>query len=100
MRTKTTVSGTKTSVKLHSSVHRAVISKTHTIKIMNVLPIGKVVVVRCGSDLITQEVAKRTQVRHVKLLTKTSLNKGNILRIIPYDEHIIHIKKNKSTTAG
>jgi hypothetical protein len=36
----------------------------------------------------------------VKLLTETSLNKGNILKIIPRDEHIIHIEKNKATTAG
>jgi hypothetical protein len=34
-------------------------------------------------------------VRHVKLLTKTRFNKGNIVRIIPCDEHIIHIEKNK-----
>jgi hypothetical protein len=43
----------------------------------------EVVAVRSGCDLNPKKVAKRTQVRHVKLLTKTSLNKGNILRIIP-----------------
>jgi hypothetical protein len=96
-----TVCGTKTSVKLHRSVHRAVISKTDTIKkIMNVLSLGQVVAVRSGCDLNPKKVAKRAQVRHVKLLIETSLNKGNILRIIPRDEHIIHIEKNKSTTTG
>jgi hypothetical protein len=92
------VSGTKTSVKLHRSVHRAVISKTRTIKkIMNVLSLGEVVVIRCGCELSPKKVAKRTQVRHVKQLIETSLNKGNILRIIPRDEYIIHIEKNKGT---
>jgi hypothetical protein len=36
----------------------------------------------------------------VKLLTEVTIIKGNILRIIPRDEHIIHIEKNKGTTAG
>jgi hypothetical protein len=58
---RNTVSGTKTSVKLHRSVHRAVISKTHTIKIMNALPLRKVVAVRCGGDLNLKKVAKRTK---------------------------------------
>jgi hypothetical protein len=32
------------------------------------------------------------------LITKTSLNKGNVLRIITSDDHIIHVKKEKSHT--
>jgi ABC-type hemin transport system substrate-binding protein len=96
-----TVCGTKTSVKLDRSVHRAVISKTGTVKkIINVLSLGEVVAVRCGCDLNPKKVAKRAQVGHMKLLMETSLNKGNVLRIIPCDEHIIHIEKNKSTTMG
>ena len=60
---RNTVSGTKTSVKLHRSVHRAVISKACTVKkIMNVLSLGKIVAVRCGGDLNPEKVAKRTQV--------------------------------------
>jgi hypothetical protein len=91
--------GMKTSVKLHRNVHRAVISKTGMIKkIMNVLSLGEVVVIRCGRELYPKKVAKRTQVRHVNLLTKMSLNKDNIVIIIPYDEHIIHIEKNNGTT--
>jgi hypothetical protein len=69
-------------------------------KIMNVLSLGEVVAIRCGSDLYPKKVAKRTQVRHVKLLTKMSLKKGNIVRIIPCDKHITHIEKNKGTTTG
>jgi hypothetical protein len=96
---RNTICGTKTSVKLHRSVHRAVISETSMIKkIMNVLSLGEIVAIRCGSDLYPKKVAKGIQVRHVKLLTKTSLNNCNIVRIIPCDEHIVHIEKNKGTT--
>jgi hypothetical protein len=96
-----TICGMKMSVKLHRSLHKAVISETSTIKkIMNVLSLGEIVAVRCGSDLYPKKVTKGTQVRHVKLLTKTSLNKGNIVKIIPRDEHIVHIEKNKGTTTG
>jgi hypothetical protein len=98
---RNTVCGTKASVKLHESVHRAVISETHTIKkIMNVLFLGEVVVVKCRCDLNPKKVTKRTQVGHMKLFTKTHLNKGNILRIIPCDEHIIDVKKNKGASTG
>jgi hypothetical protein len=96
-----TICGMKMRVKLHRSLHKAVISETSTIKkIMNVLSLGEIVAVRCGSDLYPKKVTKGTQVRHVKLLTKTSLNKGNIVKIIPRDEHIVHIEKNKGTTTG
>jgi hypothetical protein len=96
---RNTICGTKMSVKLHRSVHGAAISETSTIKkIMNVLSLGEIVAVRCGSDLYPKKVAKETQVRHVKLLTKTSLNKDNIVKIIPHDEHIVHIEKNKGMT--
>jgi hypothetical protein len=98
---RNTVCSTKASMKLHGSVHRAVISETRTIKkIMNVLSLGEVVAVRCGCDLIPKKVTKRTQVEHMKLLTKMCLNKGNILRIIPGDEHIINVTKNNGTSRG
>jgi hypothetical protein len=67
---------------------------------MHVLSMGEIVAVSCGSDLYPKKVAKGTQVRHVKLLTKKSLNKGNVVRIIPRGEHIVHIEKNKGTTTG
>jgi hypothetical protein len=95
------ICGMKTGVKLHRSVHRVVISKTNMIKkIINVLSLGEVVAVGCGGDLNPKNVAKRAQVGHVNLFTEKSLNKGNILRIISRDEHIIHIEKNKGTTTG
>jgi hypothetical protein len=83
---RNTICGTNTSVKLHRGVHRVVISETDTInKVMNLLSLGEVVVVSCGCDHYLKKVAKRTQVRHVKLLTKMSpnLNKDNMVRIIP-----------------
>jgi hypothetical protein len=88
------VCGTKTIVKLHRSVHRAVISKTSTIKkVINALSLGEVVAIKCGCDFNPKKVAKRAHVEHVKLLTETSLNRGNILRSIPHFEHIIHIQE-------
>jgi hypothetical protein len=93
--------GIKISVKLHKNVHRALINKTDMIKkIMKVLSLGEVVAVRYGCDLYPKKVTKRAQVRHMKLPTETSLNKDNILIIIPRDEHIIHIEKNKGMTMG
>ena len=60
------------------------IRQTRTVKkILNVLSLGEVVAVRRGGDLNPEKVVKRAQVRHVKLLTETSLNKGNVIRIIP-----------------
>jgi hypothetical protein len=60
-----------------------VISKTYMIKkIMNVLSLQEAVRVRCGCYLNPKKVAKRIQVVHVKLLTKMSFNKDNILKII------------------
>jgi hypothetical protein len=82
---RNTIYGTKTRVKLHRSVHRTIISETRMIKkIMNVLSLGEAIAVRCGCHLNPKKVAKRAQ--------------GNILRIIPHDDHIIHIEKNKGTT--
>jgi hypothetical protein len=98
---KTAECSRKMSVKLHKIVHRALISKTSLIKkIMNILSLGEVVAVRYGCGLYPKKVTKRAQVRHMKLLTEMSLNKDKILIIIPHDEHIIHIEKNKGTTMG
>jgi hypothetical protein len=89
---RNTIYGTKMSVELYRSAHRVVISKARMIKkIMNVLSVGEMVATRCGCDLNLKKVAKRTQVGHVKLLTETTLNKENILIVIPHDDHIIYI---------
>jgi hypothetical protein len=51
-----------------------------------------------GGDLNPREVPQRTKIRHKKLITKMSLNKGNILRVITSDDLVIHVKKKKGPT--
>jgi hypothetical protein len=75
------------------------ISKRSAIKkILNILLLRQKEPLRRGRDLNPKEVPQRTKIRHKKLITKTSLNKGNVLRVITSDDHVIHIKKEKSPT--
>jgi hypothetical protein len=53
---------------------------------------------RHGGDLNSKKVPQRTKIRHKKLITKTNLNEGNVLRVITSDDHVIHVKKEKSPT--
>jgi hypothetical protein len=86
-----TISRFKVNIELHGSLSCPVISKRNSIKkIMNIL--------RCGGDLKPKEVPQRTKIRHKKLIIKTSLNKVNVLSVITSDNHVIHIKKEKSPT--
>src|SRR5438132_6801496 len=90
---RNTISGTETEVELRGSVHRTVISKVRTVKeILNVLSLGEIVPLGSRSDLNPKKVAKRVQVRHVKLLMKGGDLEviSNIIKIITYDKHIIH----------
>jgi hypothetical protein len=50
-----------------------------------------------GGELNLKKVPQRIKIRHKKLITKMSLNKGNIVSIISSDDHIIHIKKIPSS---
>jgi hypothetical protein len=43
--------------------------------------------------------AKRTQVRHVELHTKSCLDEDNVIKIITSDQHIINIEKNEGATS-
>jgi hypothetical protein len=72
---KLTISGCKVNIELHGSLSSLVISKRSSI-----------------------EKILETKIRHKKLITKTSLNKSNVLRVITSDDHVIHIKKEKSPT--
>jgi hypothetical protein len=54
--------------------------------------------IRCGGDLNPKEVTKRTQIRHEKYLIKTLLHKGNVLRVVTHDDHVIDIEKKESAT--
>jgi hypothetical protein len=93
------ISGCKVNIELHGSLSHPVISKRRSIeKIQNILLLRQKEPLRHGGDLNPKEVPQRTKIRHKKLVTKTSLNKGNVLRVITSDDHSIHVKKEKSPT--
>jgi hypothetical protein len=94
-----TISGCKVNIELYGSLSSPVISKRSTIeKILNILLLRQKESLRCGGDLNPKKVPQRTKIRHKKLITKTSLNKCNILRVITGDDHVIHVKKEKNPT--
>ncbi|KAK1683412.1 hypothetical protein QYE76_044260 [Lolium multiflorum] len=99
IRKRITISRTKLNIKLHRSIDRALIPKSSTSKkILNVLFLRDRKAIRSGGNLNAKKIAKRTKISHKKLITKTSLDEGNILRIITSNDHIINIKKKKSTS--
>jgi hypothetical protein len=94
-----TISGTKVKIKLDGSLNSALMSQGRVIKkILNVFFLGQINAIRGGRDLNPKKITKRNKIGHKKLLTKTCLDKANILRIIASDNHIINIKKKKSVT--
>jgi hypothetical protein len=93
-----TISRRKVNIELHGSLSSQVISKRSSIeKILNILLLRQKEPLRCG-DLNPKKVPQRTKVRHKKLITKMSLNKGNVLKIITSDDHIVHVKEKSPTT--
>jgi hypothetical protein len=96
-----TISGCKVNIELHGSLSSPVISKRCSIeKILNILFLRQKEPLRCGGDLNPKKVSQRTKIRLKKLITKTSHNKGNVLRVITSDDHVIYVKKEKSPTVG
>jgi hypothetical protein len=94
-----TISGHKVNIELHGSLSSPVISKRSTIKkILNLLLLRQKEPLRRGGDLNPKKVPQRTKIRHKKLITKTSLNKSNILRVITSDDHVVHVKEKSPTT--
>jgi hypothetical protein len=94
-----TISGCKVNIELHGSFSSPMISKRSVIKkILNILLLRQKEPLMCGGDLNPKEVSQRTKIRHKEPITKTSLNKSNVLRVITNDDHVIHIKKEKSPT--
>jgi hypothetical protein len=94
-----TISGCKVNIELYGSLSSPVISKRSTIeKILNILLLRQKESLRCGGDLNPKEVPQRTKIRHKKLIPKTSLNKGNALRVITNDDHVVHIKEKSPIT--
>jgi hypothetical protein len=99
VRKRITISRTKLNIKLYRSLNSALIPKSSTSKkILNILFLRDRKAIRSRGDLNPKKVAERTKISHEKLITKMSLNKGNILRIITSNNHIINIEKEKSAS--
>src|SRR4051812_42232268 len=99
IRKRITISKLKLNIKLHRGLNSALIPKSSTSKkILNILFLGDIKAIRSGGNLNPKKVSKRTKISHKKLITKTSLNKGYILRIITGNDHIINIEKKKSAS--
>jgi hypothetical protein len=91
-----TIGGHKVNIELHGSLSSPVISKRSTIKeILNILLLRQKEPLR-REDLNPKKVPQMTKIRHKKLITKTSLDKNNILRVITSDDHVVHVKKEKT----
>src|SRR4051812_20217942 len=100
IRKRITISRLKLNIKLHRGLNSAFIPKSSTSKkILNILLLGDVKAIRSGGNLNPKKVSKRTKISHKKLITKTSLNKGYILRIITGNDHIINIEKKKKSAS-
>jgi hypothetical protein len=82
-----TISRHKVNIELHRSLSSLVISKRSSIeKILNIILLRQKKTLRREGDLNPKKVAQRTKIRYKKLITKTSLNKGNVLRVSGRDK--------------
>lgn len=94
-----TISGLKMNIKFHGSLNSPMISKRSTIKkILNILFLRQIEALKCRGNCNPKKETKRTKIRRKKLLTKMGLDKGDILRIISSNDHIIDIKEKSPTT--
>src|SRR3954471_22470227 len=99
VRKRITIRSTKRDIELHGSLNSTLISKSGTRKkILNVSFLGNKESINGGGNLNPKKITKRTKIRHEKLLTQTSLNKGDILRVVTSDDHVINIEKKSATT--
>jgi hypothetical protein len=100
IRKRVTIRSTKLDIELHRSLNSAIITKSSTSKeILDILLLGHIKASRSGGNLNPKKVAKMTKISHKELLTKTGLNKGNILGIIASDDHIINIEEEKGPSS-
>jgi hypothetical protein len=100
IRKRVTIRSMKLDIELHRSLNSALITKSSTSKeILDILFLGDIKAIRSGGNLNPKKVAKRTKITHKELLVKTGLNKGNILRIIAGDNHIINIEEEKGPSS-
>jgi hypothetical protein len=96
-----TISGSEVNIELHKSINSAVICESRTgEEILSVLLLREKNTIRRGGDLKTKEVTKGTQIRHEECLTEMLLHKGNKLRVVTRDDHVINIEKKKGATTG
>jgi hypothetical protein len=92
IRKRVTIRSMKLDTELHRSLNSAIITKSSTSKeILDIFFLGDIKAIQGGGNLNPKKVAKMTKISHKELLAKTGLNKGNILRIIAGDDHIINI---------
>jgi hypothetical protein len=92
-----TIIGTKLDIELHRSLKSVLIPKSSTRKeILDILFLGDIKAIGSGGNLNPKKVAKRTKISPKKLLKKMGLNKGNVLRVIVGDDHVINIDEEKS----
>jgi hypothetical protein len=100
IRKRVTIRSTKLDIELHRSLNSALITKSITSKkILDILFLRDIKAIRSGENLNPKKVAKRTKISHKELLVKTGLNKGNILRIIAGNDHIINTEEEKGPSS-
>jgi hypothetical protein len=79
-----TTSSCKVNIELNRSLNSPVINKGSSIeKILNMLLLRQKEPLKCGGDLNPKKIPQWTKIRHKKLITKKSFNKGNALRSSP-----------------
>jgi hypothetical protein len=99
VRERITITSMKLDIELHRSLNSALIPKSSTSKkILDILFLGDRKTIRSGGNLNPKKVAERTKISHKKLVTKTGLNKGNILIVITSDDHVVNIEEKKSAS--
>jgi hypothetical protein len=91
-----TIRSTKLDIEIHRSLTSALITKNNMSKeILDILFLGDIKAIR-GGNLNPKKIAKRTKISHKKMLTQMGLNKGNLLRVVTSDDHVIEIEKGKN----
>jgi hypothetical protein len=71
---------------VHSSLRAAQASRSWIF-------LGDKEAIRDRRNLNPKKVMRRAKIRHKELLTKRSLNKKNILKVITVNDHVINIEK-------
>uniref|UniRef100_A0A0A9FKM4 Uncharacterized protein n=1 Tax=Arundo donax TaxID=35708 RepID=A0A0A9FKM4_ARUDO len=79
-------------MKVHRCCCHSIIRNTRTNnKILYIFGLRNVISLCRIQNLNSQKIAERTQIRHLKLLTKLLLHKRNVLGIVARNQHIINI---------